>query len=92
MFCFGDSITICTVSVLTATIDILLKWIAASIIFIQNITVFENDKIFFQRKWNCISGVMVSMFAFSAVDNGFEVDLVKPKIIKLVLAVSPHSF
>ena len=57
--------------------------------------VFENDKIFFQRKWNCISGVMVSMFAFSAVDNGFEVDLVKPKIIKLVLAASPlstHSF
>ena len=45
----------------------------------------------FQRKWNCISGVMVSMFAFSAVDNGFEVDLVKPKIIKLVLAAFPLS-
>ena len=34
---------------------------------------------------------MVSVFATSAVDRGFEIRRVKPKIIKLVLVPSPRS-
>ena len=36
----------------------------------------------------CISGFMVSMLAFSAVDLGFEPDQVKPKTMNLVFVAS----
>ena len=40
---------------------------------------------------NRMDGVMVSVLAFSAIDLGFETDVVIPMIIKFVIVASPLS-
>jgi hypothetical protein len=56
---------------------------------VSTIFVEDHPTMNKQLKKDCISGVMVSMLASSAIDCGFESMSVKLKTIKLVFAASP---